>query len=131
MWYTSEILVKQLDTFYDQVDSTGNVKATSTRDGLDKIDKNTYVFKAALGEVFYSIERKKPEVGDCRYIYDAKFEPHRVTKVGIWPFTKYKISWTSRKLDAYEAIAKFYKQYMWKQLPTGPQLKATDARKDR
>jgi len=130
MWYSSNIQVKQLDTFYEQVDTAGNLKASDNIEGPNKIDRNTYTFTANLGEVFYTMEKNKPEIGDRRYVYDIEFEPTRVEKIGIWPFIKYRISWTSRRLDTYEDIAKFYKQNMWKQLPSGISLKAVDARKD-
>jgi len=43
------------------------------KEGPNKIDKTIYAFSWFLGEIFYSIEKKEPKVGDERYIYDVKF----------------------------------------------------------
>ena len=127
MWYTTNILVQQLDTFYEQVDNNNRKIASTNTEGVNKIDRTIYIFKGHLGAVFSSIEKKAPKVGDTRYIFDTMFKPYIVSKKGIFPFIKYEISWTSPYLKTYEDIAEFYKKYMWKQLPSGKQLKAEDA----
>jgi len=127
MWYTTKIQVQQLDTFYEQVDSNNRKIASNSIEGVNKIDRTVYTFKGNLGAVFSSIEKKEPKIGDIRYIFYTRFKPYIVKKKGMFPFTKYEISWTSPYLKTYEDIAEFYKKYMCKQLPSGKRLKAEDA----